>query len=169
MGREILPAACQDLRGRFLVQLESSEAPSHIFSDSYAYFSSFSDTWLQHARAYADDMVARFWSGRGCAYRRVAAMTVCCAGLLERGLRVTRHRSHAANCAAAAEALGVTTEGIVSLHRHCARIWPDDRGPGRPEFPRTTCWQRADVQDFVWRLPEDAEPEEVAPFDFLIC
>lgn len=34
----------------FLARLESFEAPSHIFSDSYAYFSSFSDTWLQHAR-----------------------------------------------------------------------------------------------------------------------
>lgn len=47
----------------FLVQLESFEAPSHIFSDSYAYFSSFSDTWLQHARAYADDMAPRFGLG----------------------------------------------------------------------------------------------------------
>ena len=36
----------------FLVQLESFESPHKIFSD-YAYFSSYSDSWLQHAKAYA--------------------------------------------------------------------------------------------------------------------
>jgi hypothetical protein len=35
----------------FLVQLEEYETPEHIFSD-YAYFSSYSDTWLEHARSY---------------------------------------------------------------------------------------------------------------------
>jgi len=42
----------------FLVQLEGIESPEHIFKD-YAYFSSYSDTWLQHARVYADYIVAR--------------------------------------------------------------------------------------------------------------
>ena len=43
----------------FLVQLEEFESPDHIFSD-YAYFSSFSDSWLQHAKNYAEMMVKRF-------------------------------------------------------------------------------------------------------------
>jgi len=43
----------------FLVQLEEFASPEHIFSD-YAYFSSYSDTWLQHARSYAEMVVARF-------------------------------------------------------------------------------------------------------------
>jgi 2-polyprenyl-3-methyl-5-hydroxy-6-metoxy-1,4-benzoquinol methylase len=42
-----------------LVQLEEFESPDHIFSD-YAYFSSYSDTWLQHAKAYTEQMTARF-------------------------------------------------------------------------------------------------------------
>lgn len=42
----------------FLVQLEEFETPEQIFSD-YAYFSSFSDSWLAHARAYTHAMVAR--------------------------------------------------------------------------------------------------------------
>lgn len=41
-----------------LVQLEAFERPEHIFSD-YAYFSSYSDTWLQHCAAYAEAMSAR--------------------------------------------------------------------------------------------------------------
>ena len=35
-----------------LVQLEEFETPDEIFSD-YLYFSSYSDSWLQHAKAYA--------------------------------------------------------------------------------------------------------------------
>jgi len=41
----------------FLVQLEEFEAPERIFSD-YAYFSSYSETWLAHAQRYADDAIA---------------------------------------------------------------------------------------------------------------
>jgi SAM-dependent methyltransferase len=42
-----------------LVQLEDFEAPEHIFNDQYVYFSSYSETWLDHARRYTDDIIAR--------------------------------------------------------------------------------------------------------------
>jgi SAM-dependent methyltransferase len=42
-----------------LVQLEQFSTPHDIFSD-YAYFSSFSDSWLAHARSYVDMIVDRF-------------------------------------------------------------------------------------------------------------
>src|SRR5579872_4130335 len=43
----------------FLVQLEEYEKAENIFSD-YAYFSSFSDSWLRHAEKYCESMEARF-------------------------------------------------------------------------------------------------------------
>lgn len=46
----------------FLVQLEDSESPEAIFSD-YAYFSSFSNSWLDHARRYVHDISERFGIG----------------------------------------------------------------------------------------------------------
>jgi SAM-dependent methyltransferase len=46
----------------FLVQLEDYETPDAIFSD-YAYFSSYSSTWLDHSRRYADMAVERFGLG----------------------------------------------------------------------------------------------------------
>ena len=46
----------------FLVQLEQFETPDAIFSD-YAYFSSYSSTWLEHARAYAGMAIERFGLG----------------------------------------------------------------------------------------------------------
>ena len=43
----------------FLVQLEEFESPDHIFSD-YAYFSSYSESWLRHAKTYTEMAVQRF-------------------------------------------------------------------------------------------------------------
>ena len=43
----------------FLVQLEVFESPEIIFSD-YAYFSSYSNTWLDHAKEYVDEVTERF-------------------------------------------------------------------------------------------------------------
>jgi len=43
----------------FLVQVEEFVSPSVIFND-YAYFSSYSDSWLNHVRRYADDVLERF-------------------------------------------------------------------------------------------------------------
>jgi SAM-dependent methyltransferase len=43
----------------FLVQLEEFVSPDHIFSE-YAYFSSYSDSWLEHCRRYTDQMRDRF-------------------------------------------------------------------------------------------------------------
>jgi SAM-dependent methyltransferase len=42
----------------FLVQLEEFETPAEIFSD-YAYFSSYSSSWLEHSRRYAEQMTER--------------------------------------------------------------------------------------------------------------
>jgi SAM-dependent methyltransferase len=43
----------------FLVQLEEFESAEAIFSD-YAYFSSYSSTWLEHSRRYVEQMVDRW-------------------------------------------------------------------------------------------------------------
>jgi 2-polyprenyl-3-methyl-5-hydroxy-6-metoxy-1,4-benzoquinol methylase len=43
----------------FLVQLEEYVSPESIFTE-YAYYSSYADSWLQHARQYTDRMIERF-------------------------------------------------------------------------------------------------------------
>lgn len=47
----------------FLVQLEEYVSPDEIFTE-YAYFSSYSDTWLQHAQNYTNLMIERFKLGK---------------------------------------------------------------------------------------------------------
>ena len=43
----------------FLVQLEQFQMPEEIFS-KYAYFSSYSESWLEHCKAYAQSVCGRF-------------------------------------------------------------------------------------------------------------
>ena len=44
----------------WLVQAESYSRAAELFNDEYAYFSSFSAIWLQHAQSYVSTMVERF-------------------------------------------------------------------------------------------------------------
>jgi len=43
-----------------LVQLEEFEPAENIFSSNYAYFSSYSESWLQHCKEYTQMMITRF-------------------------------------------------------------------------------------------------------------
>jgi SAM-dependent methyltransferase len=49
----------------FLVQLEEFVAPNELFGNGeYAYFSSYSESWLEHARRYSEVVIERFGLGR---------------------------------------------------------------------------------------------------------
>lgn len=48
----------------WLVQLQEYVAPDVIFSRHYPYFSSFSDSWVEHARGYVEHMVRDFGLGK---------------------------------------------------------------------------------------------------------
>jgi len=49
----------------FLVQVEEFVSGRKIFGDEYAYFSSYSDSWLRHAERYADTITERLDLGEG--------------------------------------------------------------------------------------------------------
>ena len=91
-----------------LVQLPEEERPEAIFSD-YAYFSSYSESWLRHAEAYAAAMIERFDLGPDHQVIEIASND----GYLlrwfkERGVPVLGIEP-AQNVAAAAEAAGIPT------------------------------------------------------------
>jgi 2-polyprenyl-3-methyl-5-hydroxy-6-metoxy-1,4-benzoquinol methylase len=44
----------------WLVQVDELEKAEDIFNSEYTYFSSFSTSWLQHAKKYTDEMTSRF-------------------------------------------------------------------------------------------------------------
>lgn len=47
----------------WLVQVDDAVSPEDIFSKEYAYFSSFSDSWLAHCKSYVASMTRRFSLG----------------------------------------------------------------------------------------------------------
>jgi len=90
-----------------LVQLDHSQPAEQIFTEDYAYFSSYSDLWLKHASDYVDYMCGRFGYGA----KHYAVEIASNDGYLlqyfaRRGVAVLGVEP-AANCARAAEAKGV--------------------------------------------------------------
>ena len=84
-----------------LVQLEEFASGEEIFGGEYAYFSSYSDSWVQHARRYVAAMTERFGLGAASAVIEIASnyfqldviyMGIICIGLIalamDSGLRV---------------------------------------------------------------------------------
>lgn len=56
----------------FLVQLEEIQSPEYIFSD-YAYFSSFSTSWLAHAQDYVEMIIQRLSLDENCLVIEIAS------------------------------------------------------------------------------------------------
>lgn len=57
----------------WLVQTEDHAAADELFEADYAYFSSFSASWLEHSKRYVDDMIERFGLGPDSCVVEVAA------------------------------------------------------------------------------------------------
>ena len=93
----------------FLVQLEEFEPPEHIFSDEYAYFSSYSDTWLEHSRRYVEEMSRRLALDAKSLVVEIASNDgYLLQYFVQRGVPVLGIEP-AANCARVAEQRGVRT------------------------------------------------------------
>jgi SAM-dependent methyltransferase len=93
----------------WLCQLPECATPQEIFSD-YAYFSSFSTSWLEHAKSYVDAVVPRFGLGSHSQVVEIASNDgYLLKNFVERGIPVLGVEP-AANVAEAAIAIGVPTE-----------------------------------------------------------
>ena len=92
----------------WLVQLEEYVSPAEIFDD-YAYFSSYSTSWLEHARRYVEEMVGRFQLSAGSKVVEIASNDgYLLQYFVQRGIGALGVEP-AANVAAAAAARGIPT------------------------------------------------------------
>jgi SAM-dependent methyltransferase len=112
----------------FLVQLEEFETADAIFSD-YAYFSSYSTSWLDHARRYTDAMIERFaLTGDSQVVELASNDGYLLQYFVERGVPVLGVEP-AANVAEVAVAKGVPTEvaffGVETATRLAGRAQAD--------------------------------------------
>jgi hypothetical protein len=93
----------------FLVQLDEYVTPATIFSGDYAYFSSFSTSWLAHAKRYTQDMTRRFGLTKSSRVVEIASNDgYLLQYFVEKGIPVLGIEP-TANTAAAATAKGIPT------------------------------------------------------------
>src|SRR2546423_7286266 len=91
-----------------LAQLETYVDAEHIFRD-YAYFSSYSTSWVEHARVYAEQMIERFGlNGRSLVVELASNDGYLLQHFVERGIAALGV-DPAGNVAAAARERGVET------------------------------------------------------------
>ncbi len=116
----------------FLVQLQEYVTPEEIFTE-YAYFSSYSDTWLAHAAAYVDMITARLQLSARQPRRRAGEQRRLPAPVVRRdGHPRARHRAGRATSPTVAAQKGVPDARRV-LRRASWRAKLVARGrPGRP-------------------------------------
>ncbi len=154
--------ACQHC---WLVQTEDHAGREALFTDDYAYFSSFSTSWLAHAEAYVAAMRQRFGLGAASCVVEVAAndgyllQYVQQAGIPNYGVEPT------ASTAAAARAKGIVIEERffgVELARELAAA-------GRQAdltAANNVLAHVPDIDDFVAGFAALLKPQGVATFEF---
>ena len=148
----------------FLVQLEQFESPEHIFSD-YAYFSSYSESWLAHCRAYTQQMRERFsLDGQSQVVEIASNDGYLLQYFLEAGIRVLGVEP-AANVAAVAREKGVPSEvaffGVETARRLHAQGLSADLLLGNNVLAHVP-----DINDFVAGMRVLLKPEGQITMEF---
>jgi SAM-dependent methyltransferase len=148
----------------WLCQLPEAASPEEIFGD-YAYFSSYSTTWVEHARRYTDAMIERFGIGSGSRVVEIASNDgYLLRHFLDRGVPVLGIEP-AANVAAAARELGIPTEvrffGAEAARELAGRVGPADLLLGNNVLAHVP-----DLDDFVTGLALLLAPTGVLTMEF---
>jgi SAM-dependent methyltransferase len=147
-----------------LVQLKEYVAPENIFTE-YAYFSSYSDSWLQHARAYTDMIVERFNIG---AQSQVVELASNDGYLLqyfiEKGIPVVGIEP-AANVAQAAIKKGIPTV-VKFFGTKIAQELSADKGKADLVLGNNVLAHVPDLNDFVAGMKILLKPSGVITMEF---
>jgi SAM-dependent methyltransferase len=167
LGREEVhyPLKVFVCEGCFLVQLPDVAGPERIFSPEYAYFSSFSDTWLAHAEAYAAAMA----DSRGLRGDSLVVEVASNDGYLlqyfaQRGIRVLGVEP-TSNTAEAAMAKGIETR-VAFFGRALAAELADEGVRADLVVANNVLAHVPDLHDFVGGFPLVLAPDGVATFEF---
>jgi len=148
----------------FLVQLEEFRPPDAIFSD-YLYFSSYSPSWLDHAKEYAEAMIARWGLGADSRVVEIASndgyllKNFVAAGIPCLGVDPAR------NVAAVAEAAGVPTR-VAFFGAETARQLREEGVAADLMAANNVLAHVPRLADFVEGFAILLKPEGVITFEF---
>ena len=150
--------------GCLLVQLEEFEAPTQIFGD-YAYFSSYSESWLRHAEAYCAAMIRRFPIGPQAQVVEIASNDGYLLQYFKRAGVPVLGIEPARNVAAVAEAAGIPTRCAFFGRALAERL----AGEGRRAdliVANNVLAHVPDLNDFVAGFPLLLKADGIATFEF---
>jgi SAM-dependent methyltransferase len=148
-----------------LVQAQEFESAEQIFAADYAYFSSFSDSWLAHARNYVERMTERFRLGSSSQVVEIA----CNDGYLLRWFLDKEVKvlgvEPTLNTAEAARALGIPVEVRFFGRQTATEL--RGRGFAADLMPANNVVAHVpDINDFVAGFKVLLKPTGVATFEF---
>lgn len=149
----------------FLVQADDPVAAEHIFDDGYAYFSSYSPSWVAHAKRYAEAMTARFGLGPQSLVVEVASndgyllQHFKALGVPVLGVEPT------ANTAEAAIERGVPTR-VMFFNAASAQALAGEGVAADLMAGNNVLAHVPDIADFVAGFPIVLKPEGVLTFEF---
>lgn len=148
----------------FLVQLEEFESPQRIFSD-YAYFSSCTDSWVEHMRRYAVSMIERLeLSGASQVVEIASNDGYLLRHFQERDIPVLGVEP-AANVAAVAQQAGIPTR-IEFFGRDCATRMAAENLHADLLVGNNVLAHVPDLNDFVAGLKILLKPSGVVTMEF---
>ena len=148
----------------FLVQVDHDVHPEAIFSD-YAYFSSYSPSWVEHARQYAQAMTSRFALGPNSHVIEIASndgyllQHFKSAGIDVLGIEP------AGNVAAEAEAQGIKTE-VAFFNRETAQRLHEKGVKADLMAANNVMAHVPDLNEFVAGFPILLAPQGVVTVEF---
>ena len=149
----------------YLVQLEEFEPPEHIFTDDYAYFSSFSESWLDHSRRYVEAMSQRFGLGAKSLVVEIASNDgYLLQYFVQRGVPVLGIEP-AANCAAEAKKKGVSSLVEFFGTKLAERLSGEGKKPDLL-LGNNVLAHVPDINDFVQGLARLLGPRGVVTMEF---
>ena len=147
-----------------LVQLEQFSTPQDIFSD-YAYFSSFSDSWLAHARTYVDMIVDRFRLDRNSKVVEIASNDgYLLKNFVARGIPVLGVEP-AANVAEVASGKGIPTK-VAFFGEKTARNLTEDGWAADLIIGNNVLAHVPELNDFVSGLKVLLKPTGLVTMEF---
>ncbi len=149
----------------WLVQTRDFAQAHELFSSDYAYFSSYSTSWLEHAERYVDEMAARFGLGREARVVEVASndgyllQYVKARGIPCTGVEPT------ASTACAARARGIETVEAFFGAELAARLVGEGRQADLMAANNVLA-HVPDINDFLAGFATLLKPRGVATFEF---
>lgn len=148
----------------FLVQLQEYVAPAEIFTE-YAYFSSYSESWVRHSYEYTEMAVRRFGLSDGSLVMEVGSNDgYLLQHFLARGISVLGIEP-AKNVAQAATERGIPTL-VEFFGADLARTLVAERGSASLIAANNVLAQVPDLNDFVEGFRILLAPSGVATFEF---